>query len=235
MRHIFEASAARVLLLAVMSAVTCPAATDPTPAAAPDSAAAQRPTPAPKTEIPPALDVMVNVKDFGAFRIRLDRQGAPNASSLFLTLAASGAFDGLTFHRVVPGLLIQTGDPATRDQDPANDGTSVPPWRLPSEPVAREPRRGTVCFAWQDRDSTSAGMQWFVTLSDVAALSGRAMPIGEVVDGMEVVDRISQVSTLRNRRPLRDVRIATAKVEPVSAADSAATAPTPVGSAATKN
>jgi cyclophilin family peptidyl-prolyl cis-trans isomerase len=82
-----------------------------------------------------------------------------------------------------------------------------------------------VCFAWQDGDSTSAGTEWFVALSDVPALRTLATPIGEVIAGMDVVDRIAQVSTRRDRHPLRDVRIASARLEPRTAPDSTKAAP----------
>jgi peptidyl-prolyl cis-trans isomerase B (cyclophilin B) len=171
--------------------------------------------------------VRVVVADFGEFVIRLDTERVPNASSLFLTLASTGAFDGLTFHRVIPGLLIQTGDPWTRDDDSSNDGSSAPPWALPSEATSRTHARGTVSFAWRNTDSSSGGMQWFVTLADTPALNGRATPIGQVVDGMDVVDRIAQVSTLRDRRPLHPVRIQATKLEPAGAHPAAAAATAP--------
>ena len=181
----------------------------------------------------PSADVRVDVHDFGEFRIRLDPTGAPNAVAAFLTLAAGGAFDGLTFHRIIPDLLIQTGNPATREGAPS-DVPPAPPWRLPAELSPRSHRRGTVSLAWRDSDPGSAGMQWFVTLSDLPALDGRATPIGEVVEGMEVVDHIAQVSTFRNLAPVRRIVITKVTVEPPAvtmAPPSAAPAPPPAAAA----
>lgn len=221
MRGIPWTRTAGVVALAAVAAVVRLAAADPpVEQATSDTSAVPATVPA---EVPPDLHVRVVVADFGEIVIRLDRERVPNAASLFLTLAGSGAFDGVTFHRVIPGLLVQTGDPATRDEDPANDGTSAPPWQLPAEAAVGEHRRGTVSFAWRGNDPASAGTQWFVTLADVPALNGHATPIGEVIGGMDVVDRIAQVSTLRDRRPLRPVRIASAKPEPATTP----TAPTP--------
>ncbi|MFN8176431.1 MAG: peptidylprolyl isomerase [bacterium] len=204
---------------------------------APPPTQAQTQAPAPSQAAPPApapvppVDVRVAVAEFGEFVIHLDTERVPNAASLFLTLASSGAFDGLAFHRVIPGLLIQTGDPWTRDDDAANDDSTAPPWSLPSEATTRTHTRGTVSFAWRNTDSSSGGMQWFVALEDTPALDGRATPIGQVVDGMDVVDRIAQVSTFRDRRPVHAVRIQSTKLEPAAshAAPAAAPATPPAG------
>lgn len=167
---------------------------------------------APRASDVPFADVRVSVEAFGEFRIRVDPATAPNAAAAFLSLAARGAFDGLTFHRVIPGLVIQTGDPSTRE-GASDDSTDAPPWRLPAEASSRTHRRGTVALAWRDQDPASAGMEWYVALSDLPALDRRGTPIGEVVEGMDVVDRIAQVPTFRDRRPLRRVVVTSARVE----------------------
>jgi cyclophilin family peptidyl-prolyl cis-trans isomerase len=208
-----------VILLAVPAR---PARAEDAPVPAPSPEAepeATRPAPVPD------LEATVVVTDFGEFTVRLDVEAARNAAALFLSLAQVDAFDGLAFHRVVPRLLIQTGDPRTRDDDPANDGDGAPPWRLPPEPAARTHARGTVSLAWRDDDPASAGMQWFVTLSEVPALDGRATPFGEVVRGLDVVDRIAQVSTFRDGRPLRPVRIEDVRLAPPPAAPPDTTLP----------
>jgi cyclophilin family peptidyl-prolyl cis-trans isomerase len=165
---------------------------------------------APGTPLPaaiPAVEAEVTVSDFGTFRIAFDREGAPNHVAAFLSLAAAGEYDGLGFHRVIPGYLIQTGDPTSRDEDPWNDGHTLPPWRIPAERTEATHVRGTVSMAWLGDDPGSAGAQWFVTLSDLPQLDGHATPIGTVVEGMDVVEGISQVTTLRNRNPYHPVRV----------------------------
>jgi len=198
----------RAILLASVVVLSAPAVrADP----ADSLAAAEAPAALPRRALPP-VDVRVVVAGHGEFVIRPDREGPTNAVAAFLSLAAQGAYDGLAFHRVIPGFLVQTGDPGTRDDDAANDG-AAPPWRLPAEPTARSHGRGTVSLAWHDDDPASAGTQWFVALADVPAVDGHATPIGTVVDGMDVVDRIAQVSTFRDRRPIHPVRIEAVRLE----------------------
>ncbi len=221
------------LLLPLLGPVTLGRADD-----APPSGATEARSPVDPASIP-ALDARVVVTDFGEFVIRVDRERAPNASAAFLWLAARDAFDNLTFHRTIPAFLVQTGDPLSRDEEPANDGTAVPPWRLVADASPPPSHRGTVSFAWRGDRPESAGMQWFVLLADVARLEGHGTPIGEVVEGLDVVDRVSQVSTFRNRRPLNPVRIADVRLEPMRGS-SKSTGPagnaegTPTGEAATK-
>lgn len=169
------------------------------------------------------VDVVVTVADFGEFRIRLDPDRVPNHVATFLALAASGAYDSLGFHRIIPGYLVQTGDPTSRDNDSGNDGVTRPDWRIPEEPTEATHVRGTVSMAWLGQDPGSAGSQWFVTLADLPQLDGYGTPIGEVVEGMEVLEGISQVSTFRNRHPLRIVRVESVAL--VAAAPDSATGP----------
>lgn len=201
------------------------------PATAPDSAASKTAptdrgagrgtqTATPK-KAPPALeplvipptDVVVSVVDIGEFTIRMFTDQASHHVATFLSLAGSGAYDSLGFHRVIPGMLIQTGDVGSNADDRTNEGRSAPTWRIPREDSDRTHVRGTVSMAWRGEDPGSAGSQWFVTLEDIPGLDGHATPIGEVVAGMDVVERVSQVSTLRNRHPLRPVRTGNLRLE----------------------
>jgi cyclophilin family peptidyl-prolyl cis-trans isomerase len=180
---------------------------------------------APAPDSIPALDAVVVVQKFGEFRIRFYREDVPNHVAHFLALAANGFYDGMSFHRVVPGLLIQTGDPASRDEDRWNDGFGAPPYRLPPERSDRTHRAGTVSMAWQPDAPGASGSQWFVSLGELPQLDGHGTPIGEVVEGMDTVNRISQVTTLRNWNPLgrvviEKVRLVDALAPQSEAADS---------------
>lgn len=168
--------------------------------------------PAPETI--PALDAVVVVPDFGAFRIRFDREGAPNHVAALLSLVASGFYDGLSFHRTIPGFLIQTGDPNSRDEDLYNDGHTGAPFRIPAEPSSGTHTAGTVSMAWVNDDAGSASSHWFVTVADAPALDGHATIVGKVVEGLDVVEQITQVSTFRNRSPLRKVTIERVELVP---------------------
>ncbi|HMB70230.1 MAG TPA: peptidylprolyl isomerase [bacterium] len=186
--------AAAMILAAMILAASGARAKDPPPAF-PDPA-----------EIPD-VEAVFTVERFGEFRVGFFRDEVPNHVAAFLTLAGSGWYDGMSFHRVIPGYLIQTGDPASRDMDLENDGPGGADFTLPAEPTERTHLRGTVAMAWRGDDPASAGSQFFIVLDDVPALDGKATPIGEVTAGMDTVDRISQVSTHRNRNPLDRVII----------------------------
>jgi cyclophilin family peptidyl-prolyl cis-trans isomerase len=168
------------------------------------SVAADPPLPEPSA-IPP-VEAIVSVHQVGEFRIEFYRDDAPNHVAHFLSLVAAGFYDGLSFHRVIPELLIQTGDPASRDDDRHNDGPGSVDFRVPFEPVERPVLRGSVVMAWRASEPGTAGSQWFVSLGDFPEMKDGTV-IGEVVAGMDVVDRISQVSTLRNRNPYHRVAI----------------------------
>lgn len=154
----------------------------------------------------PAVDAVVDVREFGEFRIAFYREDAPNHVAHFLTLVAEGFYDRLSFHRVIPELLIQTGDPRHREgRDPAEARDSGG-FRLPLEPGERAVRRGAVVMAWRGSEPGTAGTQWFVSLGDFPEMREGTV-IGEVVTGMDVVDRISQVSTWPDRVPYHRVAI----------------------------
>lgn len=170
----------------------------------------------PSPEDVPDLDAVFSVARFGEFRVRFYRDEVPNHVANFLTLAADGFYDGMSFHRVIPGFLVQAGDPSSRDEDPDNDGAGGPGYSLPPEPTERSHTRGTFSMAWREDRPGTAGSQWFIALSDLPALDGRATPIGRVVAGMDVVDRISQAPTRRNRNPLERLVIESVRLEPAA-------------------
>jgi peptidyl-prolyl cis-trans isomerase B (cyclophilin B) len=191
------------------------------------SAAPAQP-PFPDSSAIPPLDAIVRVQEFGEFRIAFYRDEVPNHVAHFLSLAAAGFYDGLSFHRVVPGLLVQTGDPNSRDDDRANDGSGSGGFLLPPEPSGREILRGIVVMAWRGPEPGTAGSQWFVSLGDFPAMR-EGTPIGEVVQGMDVVDRISQVSTFRDRSPLHRVVIESIRLAPRDAPPPSGNGGTPAG------
>jgi cyclophilin family peptidyl-prolyl cis-trans isomerase/HEAT repeat protein len=119
--------------------------------------------------------------DAGAFVIALDGDLAPNTCATFLHLVERGFHDGLTTHRVVPDFVVQGGCPR-------GDGWGGPGWTLRSEWSRRPFRRGAVGLAHGGKDT--GGSQWFVCLSPQPHLDGRYTLFGEVVDGLEVVDRL---------------------------------------------
>jgi peptidyl-prolyl cis-trans isomerase B (cyclophilin B) len=173
----------------------------------------------------PPVDVVVDVPRFGSFRIRLYREEVPNHVATFLSLAARGYYNGMTFHRVVPGLLVQTGDPRSRDEDRQNDGRLAAPFRIPKAASSPTHRRGSVAFAWRGGDPGSASTHWYVSLIEDPRLDSYGTVFGEVIEGFDVVEGISQVTTLRNRNPLSPVIIEAVRLADWSPPDSSAQRP----------
>jgi cyclophilin family peptidyl-prolyl cis-trans isomerase len=117
----------------------------------------------------------------GDFVIEVDGQVAPNTAAAFLHLVREGFYDGLTFHRVVPGFVVQGGDPR-------GDGWGGPGFTLRSEWSRTPYVRGTVGIAHDGKDT--GGSQFFIALSPQPHLNGRYTVFGRVVEGMEVLDAI---------------------------------------------
>jgi peptidyl-prolyl cis-trans isomerase B (cyclophilin B) len=114
---------------------------------------------------------------------------APNTVASFIELANQGFFDGVKFHRVEPGILIQGGDPLSRTDDPAV-GTGGPDWRLAAEFNDEKHVEGTVAMARSD-DPDSAGSQFYIGMEPLPGLDGQYTVFGLVTKGMDVVRSIS--------------------------------------------
>jgi cyclophilin family peptidyl-prolyl cis-trans isomerase len=117
----------------------------------------------------------------GEIRIELYPEDAPKTVESFITLSKKGFYDGLTFHRVVPGFVVQGGDPR-------GDGNGGPGFALRDEIGERPYGRGVVGMALSGKDT--GGSQLFVTLAPAPHLDGRYTVFGWVASGMEVVDKI---------------------------------------------
>lgn len=145
----------------------------------------------PDTIIDAAKSYTATVKTVrGDFTIKLRPDLAPQHVNSFVFLARDHYFDGVTFHRVLPGFVAQTGDPT-------GTGGGGPGYTLPSEFSNVPYQRGVVGMA-RTSDPNSAGSQWFVTLGDAASLNGQYTVFGEVTQGMEVVDCITPRDPSRN-------------------------------------
>jgi len=117
----------------------------------------------------------------GSFRIRLHPDSAPNTCALFVSLAGRGWFDGQSLHRVVPDFVIQGGDPG-------GTGWGGPGFNIRGEASRRPFKRGAVGIADDGRDTGSS--QFFVMLSEQPHLNGRYTLFGDVIEGMDVVERL---------------------------------------------
>lgn len=136
--------------------------------------------------------VDLDVEGHGRIRIELLPEKAPRTVASFLDLVAKRFFDGTTFHRIVPGFVIQGGDPNSKNRDPRDDGQGGPGYTLPDEPNDVSHRRGVVSMANRGRPNTG-GSQFFILLADRPDLDGHYTAFGRVIDGMDVVDAIGAV------------------------------------------
>jgi peptidyl-prolyl cis-trans isomerase B (cyclophilin B) len=135
---------------------------------------------------------------FGDMEIVFFPDKAPNHVQNFVKLAKSGYYNGTIFHRVIPGFMIQGGDPNTKDPNkPESYGMGGPNEKLKAEFNETPHRRGIVSMA-RTNDPNSAGSQFFIVVKDSNFLDGQYTVFGEVVKGMEVADKI--VSLPRNPR-----------------------------------
>jgi peptidyl-prolyl cis-trans isomerase B (cyclophilin B) len=135
---------------------------------------------------------------FGDMEIVFFPDKAPNHVQNFIKFAKSGYYNGTIFHRVIPGFMIQGGDPNTKDpKRPETYGMGGPSEKLKAEFNDTPHRRGIVSMA-RTNDPNSAGSQFFIVVKDSNFLDGQYTAFGEVVKGMEVADKI--VSLPRNPR-----------------------------------
>ena len=141
---------------------------------------------------------------FGDMDIVFFPEKAPKHVENFIALAKSGFYNGTIFHRVIPGFMIQGGDPNTKDLNkPETYGQGGPSQRLKAEFNDIPHRRGIVSMA-RTSDPNSAGSQFFIVVKDSNFLDGQYTVFGEVVKGMEVADKI--VNLPKNNRDLPSER-----------------------------
>ena len=126
---------------------------------------------------------------------------APKHVENFKKLASTGFFDGSLFHRIVPGFVIQGGDPLTKSADNKGRwGTGGPGWNVKAEFNKMPHSRGVLSMA-RAMDPNSAGSQFFIVLKDSNFLDGQYTVFGKVKSGMDVVDKIAALKTDANDAP----------------------------------
>ena len=141
---------------------------------------------------------------FGDMTLNFFPEVAPNHVNSFIELAKKGFYNGTTFHRVVPKFVIQGGDPNSKNPDRSNHGTGGPGYQIKAEFNDKPHRRGTLSMA-RAAHPDSAGSQFFICMADAPFLDGKYTVFGEVVKGIEVVDKI--VSQPRDGNDNPDDRI----------------------------
>lgn len=152
------------------------------------------------------------VMDSGAIIVmKLDPSKAPNTVNNFIALVKKGFYDGLTFHRVIPNFMIQGGCPK-------GNGTGGPGYGIKGEFLSNghdndlAHKRGVVSMA-RAMNPDSAGSQFFIMHADSPHLDGQYAAFGEVIEGMEEVDRIAALKRDMRDKPKTDAVIQKAEVE----------------------
>ncbi len=141
---------------------------------------------------------------FGSIELKFYPDIAPNHVNNFIELARKGFYDNTTFHRVIPGFMIQGGDPNSRNPDKSSHGMGGPGHTVKAEFSDRPHRRGILSMA-RSANPDSAGSQFFICVKDSLFLDRQYTVFGEVVSGMDVVDQI--VSRPRDARDNPDERV----------------------------
>ena len=146
--------------------------------------------------------ITIQMKDGGVMKAELYPEIAPITVKNFVDLAAKGFYNGLIFHRVIPGFMIQGGDPQ-------GTGMGGPGYTIKGEFSANGVRndlkhtRGVLSMA-RAMDPDSAGSQFFIMHENSPHLDGQYAAFGKVIEGIEVVDKIASVKTDYNDRPYED-------------------------------
>ena len=142
--------------------------------------------------------------NFGNIVIQLYPDVAPGHVENFVKLAQDGFYDGTTFHRVIPDFMIQGGDPNSKDEDRSNDGQGGPGFTINAEFSDVPHKRGILSMA-RAQNPNSAGSQFFIVVKDSNFLDGQYTVFGEVIEGMDVADKIVNVKRDGNDNPLEKV------------------------------
>lgn len=165
----------------------------------------------------PVFDIVTN---YGTIKIKLYKD-TPLHKTNFAKLALSGFYDGLLFHRVINGFMIQGGDPLTKD--PANAakfGTGGPGYTIPAEILPEHHHKKGALAAARRGDAAnpmkeSSGSQFYIVQNEqtCAQLDGAYTVFGETIEGLDVIDKIAAVETDPRDRPLAQVKIVKIKAE----------------------
>ena len=149
--------------------------------------------------------IILKIANMGEIKIELDYKNAPISSANFVSLVNKGFYDGLTFHRIIKGFMIQGGCPL-------GNGTGGPGYSIKGEFRSNgvnnqlSHKRGVISMA-RAMNPNSAGSQFFICDKDDLFLDGQYAAFGHVIEGMDVVDKIASVKTGYQDKPLNKVVI----------------------------
>ena len=145
--------------------------------------------------------------NLGKISLELLHELAPEHVRNFTKLVEEGFYDATLFHRVIPGFMIQGGDPNTKDVNLKNQwGMGGPGYNIKAEFNSRSHLRGIVSMA-RSQDPNSAGSQFFIVTSDSTFLDREYTVFGQVIDGMDVADKIVNLPRDQNDCPKQEAKI----------------------------
>lgn len=158
----------------------------------------------------PKKGMVVVETTMGDITIALNDSAAPKHAANFRKLAAEGFYDSTTFHRVIPGFMIQGGDPNSKSGERHTHGMGGPDYRIDAE-IGLSHDRGVIAAARQgdqvNPKRMSSGSQFYITVADAKFLDGQYSVFGKVVEGMDVADKIVAVPRDPRDNPLEKVMI----------------------------
>lgn len=165
----------------------------------------------------PVFDIVTNL---GTIKVKLYAK-TPKHRENFAKLALSGYYNGLLFHRVINGFMIQGGDPLTKNpDDAARFGTGGPGYTIPAEFVPEYTHKKGALAAARRGDSAnpmkeSSGSQFYIVQDEdaCAGLNGDYTVFGETISGFDVIDRIANVETDNRDKPVSDVKIVSIRLD----------------------
>ena len=155
--------------------------------------------------------VTIEMENGGVMKVELYPETAPNTVANFISLVEKGFYNGTIFHRVIPGFMIQGGDPE-------GTGMGGPGYRIKGEFTANRFQndlnhtKGVISIA-RSGHPDSAGSQFFIMVDDAPHLDGQYASFGKVIEGIEVADQIVSVATNYSDRPLEEQRMRSVTVE----------------------
>jgi len=143
---------------------------------------------------------------FGDMEVVFFPDKAPKHVENFIALAKSGLYNGTIFHRVIPGFMIQGGDPNSKNSDRASHGMGGPGYKVKAEFNSKPHKRGVLSMA-RSNDPDSAGSQFFICVADANFLDWQYTAFGEVVSGMDVADKVVNMKRDGRDNPLERVEM----------------------------
>ncbi len=159
-----------------------------------------------------AAEVAVIETTMGTIEFTFFEDKAPGHVKNFKDLANKGFYDGTTFHRVIPGFMIQGGDPNSKSENRATHGTGGPGYTIKAEFNDIPHKRGIVSTA-RSTHPDSAGSQFFIMVKDNSGLDGQYTVFGKVTKGMDVVDKIVNAPRDPRDNPIKRIEMKKVSIE----------------------